>query len=215
MRKILIIIPLVLMFSFSLNAFMAGNESCNAFPEGCDPGGRAKSGPTIGSLIIEGGHYFLKSGSDMLLFLSLFEISELSGPDYDAMQSAINSAIENMEKAKNAYYQLKNLAAITPYNQEVISRLIEFDYAKYQKENGLIPAIFEKVREYLIIGDVRGVYNEFYCNTGQILDVLYDLKKDVDANTLPNLSTLWRINQKFSEVKLFSQYIAEVFYSMR
>jgi hypothetical protein len=120
-----------------------------------------------------------------------------------------------MEKAQAAYLQLKNLAAITPYNQAVINQLIEFDYARFQKESGLIPSIFEKVKKYLVCGDIRGVYNEFYNNTGQILETLYTIKKDVDSGISPDIPTLWRINQRCSEYKLFSQYVAEVFYSLK
>lgn len=196
-------------------AAMFGNESCQAFPLSCSGGSGLASGNSIGSLIIEGGYGFFKSNSDLCSFISLVEISELNGPDFKALQTAINSAIDNMEKAKAAYFQLQNLAANTPYNQEVIQQLMHFDYLTYQNENGLIAPIFKKVDKLLSHGDVRGVYNEFYSNTGQLLRVLYTVKKDIDSHVLPNLSTLWRLNQKFSEVKLFGQYVAEMFYSIK
>jgi len=218
MKKLISILIFVLLVCTPfLNAIMAGNESCVAFPQGCDPGGGGKSltGATVGSLIAEGGTYFLKSSSDIDLFLSLVESSELSGPDYEALQAALNSTIENMEKAKAIYYQLKNLAAVTPYNQEIISKLIEFDYSEFNEERGLIPVIFERVEKLLCQGDVRGVYAEFHYNTGQILETLYTLKKDVDGGIFPNLSTVWRVNQMFSKENLFGQYVAEVFYNLK
>ncbi|UCH97352.1 MAG: hypothetical protein JSV88_11015, partial [Candidatus Aminicenantes bacterium] len=170
MRKLLIIIFFLSIFfasSINLNSLMVLNESCKAFPRGCDSGGGLagleglKSGVTIGSLIAEGGTFFLKSSSDFDLFLSLVESSELSGPGYNALQAAINSAINNMEQARTTYFQLKNLADATPYDQEIISRLIEFNYTAFQLEHGLMPSIFEKVKTYLANGDVRGVYHEF------------------------------------------------------
>jgi hypothetical protein len=218
MRKTMIV--LVLMSVISTNSLfpaMFGNESCRAFPLQCDPdlGKSLAEITTIGNLIAQGGTYFLKSSSDMDLFLSLIESSELSGPDFDALQASVNSAIDNMKRARAAYFQLKNLAAVTPYNQEVISQLIEFDYDGYQKKNGLIPSVFDKVRNYLCAGDVRGVYADFYYNTGVILKLLTNIKKELDLGIFSSLSSYWRLNQKFSENKIFGQYIAEVFYSLK
>ena len=214
MRKIIIIAPLIFFllvcFNAHLNAAMFANESPRAFN-----GDKKSSTPTISQLVIESGTYFLKSNSDMLLFLSMIESSESSEPDFKALQEAINSTIDNMENAKTACYQLKNLTAVTPYNQEVISKLIVFNYTNFQNEKGLIPVIFDKVIQFLKNGDVRGVYDEFYNYFNGILEVLYDLQKDVDNSTFPELSTLWHINQKYSEVKLFSQYVAEVFYEIK
>lgn len=217
MRKSILIISSVLFLaaSVSLNALMFSNESCVAFPEGCSPGGGKRVGITIGSLITEGGCFFLKSNSDTTLFLSLIESSESTGPDYNALQSAINSAVFNMEQAKETYYQLKTLAAVTPYNQEVIQKLIQLDYTGLQKTNRLIPAIFDRVAELLGEGDVKGIYSECYLYLTELLEILNTVKKDIESNTFPNLSTLWRLNQKFAEVKLFGQYVTEVFYSLK
>ncbi len=225
MKRILTITILAafIVFASSINLFpfVVANESCKAFPRGCESGGELagleglKSGVTIGSLIAEGGTFFLKSISDFDLFLSLVESSELSGPDYNSLQAAINSAINNMEQARTTYLQLKNLADVTPYDQEIISSLIEFNYTAFQLERGLIPSIFEKVKTYLANGDVRGIYHEFYKNTGKILDLFYAVKKDVDKGNFPNLSTLWRVNQMISESKIFSQQVAQVFYKIK
>ena len=218
MRKTMIVLTLVFLISINfLYPAMFGNESCRAFSLQCDP--NLTKGlievTTIGNLVAQGGTYFLKSNSHMDLFLSLIESSELSGPDYNALQSSINSAIDNMKRAREIYFQLKNLASVTPYNQEVVSQLIEFDYIGFQRENRLIPFIFNKVKNYLCAGDVRGVYADFYFNTGVILESLNNIKKELDMGIFSNLSTYWRLNQKFSENKIFGQYIAEVFYSLK
>jgi len=221
MKKILIIISFVLIMAFTLplylDSLMAGNESCMAFQQGCNPGPgfTLKTGDSIGGLIALGGYHFLKASSDLDLFLSLVELSEISGPDYKAMQTAMASAVDNMQKARDVYYRLKNLADVSPYNQAVIQQLTAFDYDGLQEERTLIPVIFEKVKKILGAGDVRGVYNKFYAGTGNLADSLSSLKKAVDARTFPDLSALWRIRQKFAEDKLFSQYVAEVFFSIK
>ena len=119
-----------------------------------------------------------------------------------------------MEKARANYWQLKKLAMITPYNQEVIYKLVNFDYDAFQKENLLFQSVFSKVKNFLAAGDVTGVFNEFYLYTGHILDLMYNLKKDIDAGIFPDISTVWRVNQKYSEFKLYGQYTAQVFYSL-
>jgi hypothetical protein len=219
MKKISIIMTIILImpFTYTLNAFMAGNESCLAFQQGClpGPGFSLTSGDSIAGLIAQGGYYFLKASSNLDELLSLVEISEISGPDYPAMQTAAAYAADNMQKARDIYYRLKNLAAVSPYNQTVIVQLAAFDYTSFQKERLLIPVIFLKVKKFLCAGDVRGVYNEFYANAGKLAESLLSLKKDVDNGTLPGLSNLWRIQQGFAEDKLFSQYVAEVFYSLK
>lgn len=219
MKKIFIIIPviLIMVFTYTLNAFMAGNESCMAFQQGCTPGPgfSLTSGDSIAGLIALGGYHFLKASRDLDELLSLVEISEISGPDYQAMQTAAASAVDNMQEARDIYYRLKNLAAVSPYNQAVIVQLAAFDYNGLQKERMLLPTIFQKVKKFLCIGDVRGVYNEFYANAGKLSESLSSLKKAVDSSALPGLSNLWRIQQGFAEDKLFSQYVAEVFYSLK
>lgn len=201
---ILIIVPTSLMSLFVLNeteeAFNCSDESLNLGLNTC---------------IIEGGGYFLKAGSEINTLLSRVEFSELSGLDFKRLQKTLDAAIDNMEKARKNYYQLKNLAAVTPYNQDVISRLIEFNFDGFQRENGLIPAVFEKVKGVLIAGDLRGIYNEFHINTGQILDLLHAIKDDVDAGIFPRIPALWQINQRYSELKLFGQYVSMVFYAIK
>ena len=89
------------------------------------------------------------------------------------------------------------------------------DYETFQKENQLFPNVFTRVKDFLSIGDVTGIFNEFYLYTGQILELLHKLKKDIDAGIFPDLSIVWRVNQKYSEFKMFGQYSAQVFYRLK
>jgi hypothetical protein len=165
--------------------------------------------------IIDGGGYFLQVGSDINTLLSRVEFSELYGLDFEVLQKNLDAAIDNLEKARGNYYQLKNLAAVTPYNQDMIDRLIKFNYDDFKEGNGLIPAVFESVKMYLKNGDLRGIYNEFYHNSGEILDTLYTLNKNVDAGIFPKISTLWSLNHKYVESKLFGLYAAMIFIEVK
>jgi hypothetical protein len=196
---------------------MAGNESDGAYsPPPPLPNEVASiRSITLRQLIADGGSHFFKSAGHINQFFSLVESSELIGPDYKGLQKTINGAIFYLEHARATYLQLKNQAALTPYNHEVISKLLNFDYDSFQQEKSLFPVIFEKVKGFLSVGNVTGIYNEFYSNTSEILDLLYILKKDTDSEIFPDISTVWSVNHKYSKFKFFGQYVAQVFYSIK
>jgi hypothetical protein len=219
-KVVIFAVSIFALFALNIDAAIFANESCGGFGGGksidpCDPGGGKSAIPTIGQLLIEGGGYFLKSHSEIMLFLNKIELSALSGPDYKELQEIINTAINNMESAIDTYYELKSLAEGTPYNQEVIVKLMSFDYLKFQEENGLNPAIFKEVEKFLSAGDIRGIYNEIFLNFGELLEHLNTVKTVIDKDTFPEISILWRLNQKYSEIALFGQYVAEVFYNIK
>lgn len=239
----IIFIIFCLVFSVQLQALMLGNESCDAFSGGtstasgkrglsstasddpCDPGTstiasgdasiKTLSKPTLGYLIAMGGGQFLQSTAYFHHFESYYELSEITGPDFKALQDNLDAAITSLEKAAYTYRQLKEQAALTPYNQTVINRLILFDYQIFQEKKDLNSIIFSQVWHFLAAGDVRGIYNQFYNKADQILDALYMLKEQVDAGVMPDVSNVWRLNQQYAEFKLFGQYVAEVFYSLK
>ncbi len=99
---------------------------------------------TLGQLIADGGSHFLKSLSAFNRLLSRVEASEVSGVDFDAFQEAVNQAIDSMTEAHTIYGQLKNRAEVTPYNDIVINKLLEFDYTGFQKNSSLTPTIFHE-----------------------------------------------------------------------
>ena len=216
-----------LMFTINTNAAMIANESNTAYCGGmsgnpCPPylpqtkgSDTIPNGSTIRELIIQGGGYLYQSGSHINAFFNAVELSELTGTDYKQLQITLNEAIVMMENARVTYLQLKSLACVTPYNPEVITQLINFDYNAFQKDNGLIAPIFKKVKGLLAAGDVTGIYNEFYSYTGQVLDILYTLKKDIDSGLFPHLANVWKVNQKYSEFELFGQYATQVFYGLK
>jgi hypothetical protein len=160
--------------------------------------------------IVEGAGYFLDSHSSMQAFLNRVEMSDVKGVDYNELREILYNAIENMEKAREAYYNLKLKADNTPYKQVMIDKLLEFNYEGFKESNGLIPFIFERVKNYLSKGDVRGIYAEFVSNTEKILEKLYEIKISVDSDQFPDISNLWRINQVYSEYLLYGQYTSEV-----
>lgn len=218
--KLIILLFTMMLLVSSAHGLIIGNESGRGFGDGgksenpCDPGG-GKSSPTIGQYLVEGGGCYLNSYSDMMILLNRVEMSVISGVNHEELQGILNSAIDHLEHAKSSYLNLCNLAEITPYNQDIIVLLMNFDYSVFKKEYGLNADIFKKVEELLNKGDIRGVYKRLYDDVCNILMQLYSLKENVDKDSFPKVSDLWRINQNFSQSILFGQYVAEVFYKMK
>jgi len=215
------ILGMVLMANLSIKSYprFHGNfGECTVEP-GCEGVDGSSTGVYIpessGILkiyIIDGAGYVLNTYSHLGTFLRLIEMSELNGPDYGKMRETLYSMIEDMERARDTYYIVHSLMQSTPYKQSVIERLKAFDYDGFRETSGLSSVVFERVKEYLECGDVRGVYAAVHKNTGNILDQLYVLKDILEADKLPHISQVWRLNQTFTETVLFGSYFSQVMY---
>lgn len=210
--KFLILCVSILVLSLNIQGLMIANESDRGF-EGGDPGvnGAASGNSLIRQYIIEGAGNFLNSYSSVLKLLSKVETSEMYGLNVPEAQELLNTAIHRLENARTAYFNLKNLAAATPYDQTIIEALRHFDYRGFQEEKGLNPFIFKKVKRVLRRGNIRGVYKRLHRDVVVILAQLYGVKESLDNNRFPDISRLWRINQNFSTSITYGQDVAEVF----
>lgn len=165
--------------------------------------------------IIQGGGHFLKSCSDFQLFLNKIELADLYGLNYDDLIKMLNNAIYSMECAKTNYSDLIDVAEKTPYNQIIIDKLKSFDYDSFQKNKGLICDIIQKIKGFLVNGNITGAYKETYSYTVDSLTYLYGIKETIDNKIFPDVSMLWVLNQKYSECKLFGQYISQIFFELK
>lgn len=150
----------------------------------------------------------------MFLFLNKIELSDLEGTDFTELQSIIEKAVVDMQNANAKYSELIALADSTSYNQEVLNRLTAFDHAAFKNSKGLNSVIYDDVKVYLQIGDVRGIYHKLYLDTQQILDQLNVIKSAVDAGTLPDMPDVWQANRAYANTFLFGQYTAEIFFEI-
>lgn len=199
----------------NLHPFFLCNDCCRAYDSCGGEGAEALTcGLSIGQLTVQGGGYFLMSHSEMIKFLNEIEMSEVNGLNYTKLQSIIDLAIANMENATEIYRNIVEIAKETPYNQGILMQLRFFDYQGYQEKNQLNIEIFAKVKEYLIAGDVTGTYIQLKADMDDILNQLYKIKSDIDAKKFPEISNLWRVNQKFNLTMLFGMYLSEVFINL-
>jgi hypothetical protein len=161
--------------------------------------------------IISGAEYYLKAYSDFLLFSNRIEVSEINGIDYTELTGAIDPVIASLERASLILKTINQKTAITPYNPSVVDKLIAFDYDGFCKARGLNSIILTKVRRYLSIGDVRGLYSQAFSDIDAMLSQLAGIKKSLEEKTFPDISSIWMLNQRFSEILLFGQYTSQVF----
>jgi len=167
--------------------------------------------PSLKPYILESAGYFLKSHAAYQEFLNLVEMSESNSIDAEEFKNKLYNAVDNMEKAKIAYSNLKTASEKIPYNQEMIDQLMKFDYDGFRIKYGLNEPVFEKLKAFLGKGDIAGFDDAVIANMDAILIKLCEIKSAVDKGLTPEISNLWRISQAYAEAQLFGQYMSEVF----
>jgi hypothetical protein len=170
---------------------------------------------SIKTLIIQGAGYFLTGNSEYHQFLNRVETAaDPSNLDYDELNNILDRAIDAMASSLTTYGNLVNKANATPYNNDFIEKLVQFDYKRFRLERNLTGSPIDSLEDMLEEGDVRGVFTRLRTGAANILAVLNRVKSFIDARRFPVLYDLWRLNQSFSETMLFGQYAAEIFYSV-
>jgi hypothetical protein len=165
---------------------------------------------SIDDSIVNGAVYFLNSYSDYILLMNKIELSSKQGIDYSAVGSITNRVITNLEMMKATYSLIIRKSSITAYNTDMLKRLEVFDYQGFLDKAALNPLIFNDVRAYLIKGDIPGIYSRILNDTEQILAGLYGIKKQIDSGIFPDINNLWSLNQAYSNLMFFGQYVSMV-----
>jgi hypothetical protein len=201
------------LFFLSVNVFgvIWANDTDTGFD---DPGGGKAANITIRQYVIEGAGYFLDAYSDTLLFLNKIELAELNGVDYTELSLILTRAIDHMTDARTTYINLKQKADQTPYNQHIITELMNFNYNEFQQVNALNIVIFEQVTGYLKKGDIRGIYNHLLLDIEDIFNLLIAIKAEVDSHVFPGISNIWQLNHTSSQSLVFGQYVSMVFHDI-
>jgi transcriptional regulator with XRE-family HTH domain len=166
--------------------------------------------PTLKMYITMSAGYFLNSNSAYQAFLNRVELAELNGINLIEWKNIFNGAIDDMERAKKMYENFKIASAKLSYNDDMIVKLLNFDYDHFRNQNGLIKPIFEKVKAFLVNADINGLDSMVLFNMDTILNQLYTVKSILDKDLVPDVSILWRINQAYLEAHLFGQYMSEI-----
>ena len=172
---------------------------------------RAISSNTIETYLIEAGGFYLNANSSVQELLALVELQDTRGVDYTELKNVLTDAAGNIEKAIETYENLINTAEITPYNEPVLNKLKAFDYKGFMVENALNSVIFTRVEDFLKKGDITGLFKKVRGNLKEIDGMLKTIHEKVSLNEMPQISALWSLNEKFSNLSLFGSYTARVF----
>ena len=189
------------------------NDSDGGFPP---PNVEATSGnETIRQLVNESASCFFKSYGQFMFFLNEVELGELNGVNFSSLQLHIDAATAYMKTCQNTYNSLNILADSTPYKEDFISRLKEFDYDAFRKEKKLTLEIFEEVKSYLKKGDIKGMYKKALLETQQILDSLNGMKEEVDSFYAPTTDKIWELNNSYYNLTIWGQYSSMIFVEVK
>ncbi len=209
MKRLLLILTLT--FPVMVFGISWGNGTPIAYNENTNTGSvlpSPMSQLSMDSLVIQGATCFLKSCSDYTLFLQRYE---QNSADFTGLQNALNNAITGMKGTVSAFRDLTILAVQTPYNQSAISQLSTFDYQGFLKEKGLFNEVFNSVKSFLLKGDVTGSYTEISSRASELVNRMNSIKQDLNNGIIPDILTLWDINQEYSELMFFGQYESMIF----
>ncbi len=205
-------ISLMVTFLLIISAFGFSRIKLNGSPIAF--ASQTLTGVLVNQYVIEGASYYLKSQSAYLDLLHRVEVFETAPGSFEGLLLVTDEAIKLMEYAIVSYTQLKQWADITPYNEDVLASLKDFNYKKFQQEKGLNPDIFWKVRVFLKDGDICGIYDKMLLDSKHILSLLNNIKADLAIDKIPGNYSLWNLNQMYLESLIFDQYVAMVFYAI-
>jgi hypothetical protein len=221
-RKKLTLITLVSVFIIISSIYTHGRIFGNGSGGGYDgnDSGSTNSGPEVSNFVIEmyvieGARYFLNVNSDIMTFLNRVESAEVAGMNFVECRQILDRALQNMQYASAIYDCLIWLAEMTPYNEDVIARLTDFDYTGFMMEKGLNGNILEEVEVYLVNGDITGVYKNISARFKTILNKITYIRGEINSGKLPAISHCWELSETCSQTLLFGQYVSRVFYSIQ
>ena len=156
--------------------------------------------------IIKGATCFLKSNSYLYSFLNNVKLSELNTLDYEILKSDIKKAINELEKSRYFYTELKNKANETSYNKDFIGKLKIFDYDAFREPNKLNGDTIEKIKTHLSSESLQERYDEILSKTEEILETAYKIKSKVEVCEFPEESKIWNLNLRSLDMLFFSQH---------
>lgn len=180
-----------------------------------DPKNSLSSMYAMDNYVIDGAGYFLEAYSKTLLLMKKIEWGNKEGLNTDELKRLLDDALKNMESARESYVNLIRMAETTPYNLAIIEKLKSFDYDAFQKTHGLNPGVFATVKKYLGNGDIRKLCYELFSDIEGIIRLLNQVKGQFDAGNYTPVKEIWTLNDTFSTVLLFGQYVSQVLYSIQ
>jgi hypothetical protein len=214
--KLEIVVIIIAAFLIALNQGFAVID-CNKAGKGYEEGSGGSSITQMSSIedfIVLGGGYSLKANSHVQELLKMVELKDVGGGNFEEMGGVVDMALENMINAIETYEALITRAEATPYKNDVIVQLKEFEYDDFRMTYKLNRPIFNTVEDYLRKGNITGVFKYKQSGFLDILVLLTKIKCEIERSKLPNLELFWDLNETFAELSMFGSYVARIFHAI-
>ncbi len=221
MVKILILLIAELVLNLSVFPYVYANGAGSGYGNNSNgnTGGiqeiEINTEKTVEMYIVEGSGYYLGAVVSINNILQLYEGQNLYGIDLYRFNRLLDQALINMDKAITTYDTLIRQAEITPYNKEVLGKLAGFDYNTFMIEKFLNKEIFQQVEGYLKAGYITGVFKHTYENLLNIRVLMISIKSLASVNKLPDIETIWKLNESCLYTSYFGSYVARVFNNLK
>jgi hypothetical protein len=197
-RILIIVLPLVFISS-SLIGVIAMNDLECIFSEEPEK-------IVMKDYIISGATEFLLSKSYSDLILMEYEKSVKQAFNFSLVSDYLGKTISALESARDKYIKAKDIGEKLGYIEEKVSWFENFNYIDFINANKLNKDIATEVKSFLAKCDVVGLYQQNIDNIGDILNILYSIKNKVSSNSKPDISSMWKLLQQYSEVLTFGNY---------
>lgn len=173
----------------------------------------ASGGQGIESLVEESAVHFSTSFSEFLKITAKLEASGLDKLDYKGLAAISRNSLGEIEFCRDLYKELVNRAEQTPYNSVFIEKLKRFDYAAFTRGRGLNTPLYNKVRGFLVRGDLNGLLKLFSNKTETLTGLVAQVDHEISRTGCVTLESIWSVNDAFAELMLLEQYAARIFKS--
>ncbi|MCX6582201.1 MAG: hypothetical protein NT166_18680 [Candidatus Aminicenantes bacterium] len=161
---------------------------------------------TCESKVTQGAELYFKANVSIMSFFAETEITPDKEYNFTKALSLVQSALGYLKEAKTNYSQAAQIGSAAGYIQAEVAMLKAFDYDKFAAEQGLNEGIKERVKCFLKNGDVIGIYQEVANRVEELTATLKVVEKNLQDNVKPQISTVWELLQKSSDLTLFGNY---------
>jgi len=189
-----------------LHAVIAFNDPTSPF--------KGKTSIQVGDMITDSASELLQSASEAFLFLNEVEIAGKNGLNVGAALQRVDMAAARVEQALKLFENIIQAGRNAGYNEHRISKLKNFSYDQFAKENGLSGETMTQVSAYLGRGNVLGFYQRHIRNLQNLLNTLQEIKNDLLAGKLSENQVLWSLLQQYNSTMMFGNYASLVFYKI-
>ena len=194
----LLTVMVLVLTATMMDAVIHVNDICRSLPDG--PSGLCEN------MVTQGAELYFKANVSIMSFFAETEITPDKEYNFTKTLSLVQSALGYLKDAKANYSQAAQIGSASGYIQAEIAMLKAFDYDKFAAEQGLNEGIKERVKCFLKNGDVIGIYQEVANRVEELTATLKVVEKNLQDNVKPQISTVWELLQKSSDLTLFGNY---------